>query len=45
MFRYNNMDHAVYTGLLAARNILAGETRYNTDNVNEEAEYLEEKEL
>lgn len=45
MFRYNNMDHAVYTGLLAARNILAGETLYNTDNVNEEAEYLEEKQI
>jgi len=45
MFRYNNMDHAVYTGLLAARNILAGKIIYNPENVNEEAEYLEEKQL
>lgn len=45
MFRYNNMDHAVYTGLLAARNILVGKMIYNIENVNEEAKYLEEKEL
>lgn len=45
MFRYNNMDHSVYTGLLAARNIVNGKLLYNTDNVNEEAEYLEEKQL
>jgi len=45
MFRYNNMDHAVFTGQLAARNILAGKMIYNIENVNEEAEYLEEKEV
>lgn len=45
MFRYNNMDHAVFTGQLAARNILAGRMVYNIENVNEEAEYLEEKQV
>lgn len=45
MFRYNNMDHAVYTGQLAGRNIIAGKMIYNIENVNEEAEYLEEKQI
>lgn len=43
MFRYNNMDHSIYTGILAAKNILAGKTVYNLEDVNNEAEYLEEK--
>jgi protoporphyrinogen oxidase len=40
-FRYNNMDHSIATGLLAARKIM-GE---NADpwSVNEDAEYHEEK--
>jgi protoporphyrinogen oxidase len=38
-FRYNNADHAVETGLLAARNLL-GE-RHDLDRVNSAAEYLE----
>jgi protoporphyrinogen oxidase len=38
-FRYNNTDHAIETGLLAARQIL-GET-VDLDSVNREAEYLE----
>src|SRR5688500_12892580 len=40
-FRYNNADHSVETGLLAARNIL-GE-RYALDVVNADKEYLEIK--
>ena len=44
-FRYNNMDHSILTGLLAARNILAGKQIYDLDNVNNEAEYLEEKKV
>jgi protoporphyrinogen oxidase len=44
-FRYNNMDHSILTGLLAARNILAGKQVYDLDNVNNEAEYLEEKKV
>ncbi|MFQ3612517.1 MAG: NAD(P)/FAD-dependent oxidoreductase [Cyanobacteriota bacterium] len=42
MHRYNNQDHAMMTGLLAARNILAGERRYDLWRVNQDAEYLEE---
>jgi len=42
-FRYNNMDHSVMTGLLAARNIFAGNRVYDLDQVNNKAEYLEEK--
>ncbi len=40
-FRYNNADHSVETGLLAARNIL-GEA-YDLDQVNAEQEYHEIK--
>jgi len=40
-FRYNNADHAIETGLLAARNIL-GEA-VDVDSVNSEPEYLEER--
>jgi hypothetical protein len=42
-FRYNNADHSVETGLLAAKNIL-GE-RHDLDRVNAEREYLEIKRL
>ena len=45
MFRYNNMDHSIYTGLLAARNILAGKNIYDLEMVNNEAAYIEEKNL
>jgi protoporphyrinogen oxidase len=40
-FRYNNADHSVETGLLAAKNIL-GE-RHDLERVNAEREYLEIK--
>lgn len=43
MFRYNNMDHSVLTGILAAKNIIIGKKVYNVENVNNEAEYQEEK--
>ena len=43
LHRYNNQDHAVMTGWLAARNVLAGEWRYDVWRVNEDAEYLEEQ--
>jgi len=42
MHRYNNQDHAMMTAMLAARNIVAGERRYDVWNVNEDAEYHEE---
>ncbi|NTU46233.1 NAD(P)-binding protein [Candidatus Roizmanbacteria bacterium] len=41
MFRYNNMDHSLYSGMLAARNYLAGKQVYNIWNINEDAEYHE----
>ena len=42
MFKYNNQDHSIYTGMLAARNIALGEN-YNIWNVNTDATYHEEK--
>ena len=41
MHKYNNQDHAMMTALLAARNILAGENKYDVWSVNEDAEYHE----
>jgi protoporphyrinogen oxidase len=40
-FRYNNSDHSIEMGLLAAQNLLGG--LHRIDAVNEEREYLEEK--
>ena len=42
-FRYFNADHAVETGLLAARGVL-GES-VNLDEVNSKPEYLEERRI
>ncbi len=42
MHKYNNQDHAMMTAILAARNIIAGERRYDPWQVNEDAEYSEE---
>ena len=41
MHKYNNQDHAMMTGMLTARNIIAGEKIYDTWHVNEDAEYGE----
>ena len=41
MHKYNNQDHAMMTAMLAARNILAGERKYDLWAVNEDAEYHE----
>ncbi|MDX1540443.1 MAG: NAD(P)/FAD-dependent oxidoreductase, partial [Geminicoccaceae bacterium] len=41
LHRYNNQDHAMLTGLLAARNLLDGQ-RNDLWNVNAEQEYHEE---
>jgi hypothetical protein len=40
-FRYNNTDHSIETGLLAAKNVL-GE-RHDLDEVNADKEYHEIK--
>lgn len=42
MHRYNNMDHAMLTGILAARNVRGGEN--DLWSVNETEKYLEQKE-
>jgi protoporphyrinogen oxidase len=41
MHRYNNQDHAMMTGILAARNIAAGRQIYDLWSVNQDAEYHE----
>lgn len=41
-YKYDNMDHAVFSGLLAARKIM-GISSLDPWAVNEDAEYLEEK--
>ncbi len=41
MHKYNNQDHSMMTALLCARNIMAGEARFDVWNVNEDAEYHE----
>ena len=42
-FRYNNTDHSIETGLLAAKNVL-GES-HDLDRVNAEQEYHEVRRL
>jgi len=39
MYKYNNQDHSLYTGMLAARNYCG--SNYNVWNVNIDAEYHE----
>ena len=41
MHKYNNQDHAMMTALLIARNIAAGEERFDPWRVNQDAEYHE----
>jgi hypothetical protein len=38
MHRYNKMDHSMYTGILAAENVLGG--RHDVWNVNDGDTYL-----
>jgi protoporphyrinogen oxidase len=40
LFRYNNMDHAIEMGLIAAKNIVRG-TPYDLDAIGTEKEYFE----
>jgi protoporphyrinogen oxidase len=42
-FRYNNSDHSIEMGLLAAKNFLGA--NYRIDAINEAKEYLEEKKI
>ena len=41
MHKYNNQDHAMMTAMLSVENILAGSRKYDTWQVNEDAEYTE----
>ncbi len=41
MHKYNNQDHSMMTALLTARNIIAGERRYDPWGVNQDATYHE----
>jgi hypothetical protein len=41
MHRCNNQDHAMMTGILAARNIAAGRQLYDLWAVNQDAGYRE----
>ncbi|BDV32606.1 NAD(P)/FAD-dependent oxidoreductase [Methylocystis iwaonis] len=41
MHKYNNQDHAMMTGMLAALNIIRGEEVFDIWRVNEDAEYSE----
>jgi hypothetical protein len=41
LHKYNNQDHAMMTGLLAARNVTGGS--YDLWRVNSDAEYLEDE--
>jgi protoporphyrinogen oxidase len=41
MHKYNNQDHAMMTAMLTAKNILAGQRRYDVWAVNQDAEYHE----
>jgi protoporphyrinogen oxidase len=41
MYKYNNQDHSILSGLLAARNYLSKKIKYNLWDINEDAEYHE----
>lgn len=43
LFKYNNMDHSILTGLYAASNILKGDYERDTWDVNTDREYHEER--
>ena len=43
LFKYNNMDHSIMTGLYVAKNIMQGKLLYDTWSVNADEEYHEEK--
>ncbi|MCX7841957.1 MAG: NAD(P)/FAD-dependent oxidoreductase [Clostridia bacterium] len=45
LFKYNNMDHSIMTGLLAAKNIVQGSRDYDTWDINSDDEYHEEKKV
>ena len=44
MYKYNNQDHSIMSGLLAARNYLNPQKKYNLWDINIDAEYHESAE-
>jgi protoporphyrinogen oxidase len=45
LFKYNNMDHSIMTGIYAAENIKAGEKKFIINDINADDEYHEEKSI
>jgi protoporphyrinogen oxidase len=43
MFKYNNMDHSILTGLYASQNILSSQRVHDIWDINTDEEYHEEK--
>jgi protoporphyrinogen oxidase len=43
LFKYNNMDHSIMTGLYAAKNIAEGKKLYDTWSINTDDDYHEIK--
>jgi len=41
--KYNNQDHSMMTAMLTVRNVMAGQALFDVWNVNEDAEYHEER--
>ena len=41
MFKYNNQDHAIATGLYAARNVISGKNLIDIWKINSEGIYQE----
>ena len=41
MHKYNNQDHAMMTAMLTAKNIVAGQNKFDVWQVNQDAEYHE----
>jgi protoporphyrinogen oxidase len=41
MHRYNNQDHAIMSGILAAENVMLGKTVHNVWSIGQDGEYLE----
>jgi len=44
MHKYNNQDHSMMTAMLTVKNIILGYKKYNTWNVNQDAELIEKVE-
>jgi len=43
LFKYNNMDHSIMTGMYAAMNILQGSYSFDTWSINTDEDYHEEQ--